>query len=257
MNFDPTMATMASRNTGGLDDPALRPAQRLQQLIGQAMLIKQPRAPDFDRSNPVYYSHRLMAPQRPTRKNLNAWALLALALLAVFACRPVAAHELQENRATLVQREANFVSMTLYIDLPEALHRALAPERSFGAFALAQANLPPDAFRAVMRQAVGRMQSEMRVTALAGRPISVERWVWPEPERVQALLRERLMEAVVAPGDHTHTAPLEVRAELYSVMPITSLRVQFAAALGRVMVVSYRPKQVWVESSSPSPVITF
>ena len=186
------------------------------------------------------------------RQNLSIWLLLAL-----FACRPVAAHELQENRAMLVQREANFVSMTLYVDLPEALHRALEPERSFDLFALAQANLPPDAFKASMAQAVSRMQSEMQVTALAARPISIERWVWPEPGRVQAMLRERVMEAVVAPGDHTHTTPLEVRAELRSVMPITSLRVQFAPALGRVMVVSYRPKQVWVDPRRLSPVITF
>lgn len=181
----------------------------------------------------------------------------AVLLLALGASGSACAHELLDNRATLVQREATFVSMTLYIDLPEALHRALAPQRSFEAFALANANLPLDAFKAVLMPAISRIQSETRVTTGKGQAVSVDRWLWPEPARVQASLRERLMEAVVAPGEPTHTAPLEVRAELLSVKPITALRVQFAPALGRVLVVSYRPQQVWVESHRPSPDITF
>lgn len=188
----------------------------------------------------------------PVRRHVIGAALLMLA-----AGGSVRAHELLENRATLVQREATFVSMTLYIDLPEALHRALAPQRSFEAFAVTHANLPLDAFKTVLMPALIRMQSETHVTTGKGRVLAVERWLWPEPARVQASLRERLMEAVLAPGDHAHVVPLEVRAELRSGKPITSLRVQFTPALGRVMVVSYRPRQVWVEPRSPSPDITF
>ena len=201
-----------------------------------------------------------MKQPRPRTSRLASPAacrVLGAALLMLAACGPLRAHELLENRATLVQREATFVSMTLYIDLPEALHRAIAPKRSFEAFAVAHANLPLDAFNAVLMPTISRMQSETHVTTGKDQVIAVGRWAWPEPARVQASLRERLMAAVVAPGDHAHAAPLEVRAELRSGKPITSLRVRFAAALGRVMVVSYRPQQVWVEPRSPSPNITF
>ena len=192
----------------------------------------------------------------PTAQCLSRFAVgLVLPLLAAFGS--AGAHELVENRATLVQRETTFVAMTLYIDLPEALHRSLAPARPFAEFAAAQASLAPEAFKAVLRQAAQRMQQQTRVTPATGPALAFERWEWPEPARVQAALRERLMEAVVAPGAHSHALPLEVRAELHSVLPIASLRVQFAPALGRVMVVSYRPRQVWVDARSQSPAITF
>ena len=193
-----------------------------------------------------------------------------LMLLAIAACGSAGAHELQENRATLVQREANFVAMTLYIDLPAVLHHALAPQRSFAEFAVAHANMPPDAFKAVLTRVATRMQSETQATTTKGRTLAFAHlarpsartlafahWAWPDAPRVQEALRDRLMETVVAPTDPTHTAPLDVHAELHSDLPITALRVQFAPVLGRMMVVSYRPKQVWADSHRPSPAITF
>jgi len=179
------------------------------------------------------------------------------ALLAFAACSSIAAHELQENRVTLVQRDANFVSITLHIDLPAALHRAIAPQRSFEEFALAHADLPPAAFKAVLVRAASRMQAEMQVTAAKGQALAFERWDWPDAARVQAALLERLMETVVARGGHSHMVPWEVRAELHSPVPVTALRVKFTPAFGRVMVVSYRPRQVWVDASAMSSAITF
>ena len=180
-----------------------------------------------------------------------------LVLLAIAACGSAGAHELQENRATLVQREANFVTMTLYVDLPAVLHHELSPQRSFAEFAVAHANMPPDAFKAALMRVTTRMQSETQATTTKGRTLAFAHWAWPDAPRVQEALRDRLMEIVVAPGDPTHTAPLDVRAELHSDLPITALRVRFAPVLGRVMVVSYRPKQVWADSRRPSPAITF
>ena len=179
------------------------------------------------------------------------------ALLIVAACSTAAAHELQENRATLVQRDASFVTITLYIDLPAALHRTLAPQQSFEAFALAHANLPPAVFKARLMQAAGRMQAETRVTAAKGLALAFDQWAWADAARVQAALLERLMDSVVARGGHSHMAPSEVHAELRSTLPITALRVQFTPSLGRVMVVSYRPRQVWVDTNNVSSSITF
>ena len=181
----------------------------------------------------------------------------ALAFLTFSAWGTAGAHELQESRATLVQRENTLVTMTLYLDLPQALYRSLAPQGSFVAFAVAHANLPPDVFKAVLLRAISRLQSELRATRPAGQALTLQRWAWPEPVRVQAALRERLMEAMVAPGEHSHIAPLEVRAEVHAAQPITALLLEFPPAFGRVMVMSYRPKQVWVEPLRVSPEIAF
>ncbi len=134
---------------------------------------------------------------------------------------------------------------------------AIAPQRSFEEFALANANLPPAALRAVLVRAASRMRAEMQVIAQKGQALAFERWDWPDAARVQAALLERLMETVVARGGHPHTVPWEVRAELHSPVPVAALRVKFTPAFGRVMVVSYRPRQAWVDASALSSAIVF
>lgn len=191
---------------------------------------------------PQYFLHRFAA-------RLMPWVFLVWATAG--------AHELQENRATLVQRDNTLVAMTLYLDCPQALHRSLAPQSTFVAFAAAHANLPPDAFKTVWLRAQSRLQTEIRATRPSGQALVFQRWAWPEPAQVQTTLRERLMEAMVAPGEHSHVPPLEVRAELVTAQALTALRMEFPSALGRVLVMSYRPKQVWVESQKASPDITF
>lgn len=65
----------------------------------------------------------------------------------------------------------------------------------------------------------------MRVTTANGTALPFKRWTWWDATRLQAALRERLMEAVVAPGEHAHAQPLQVRAELHSAQPVPALRV--------------------------------
>ena len=177
--------------------------------------------------------------------------------LAFFAWGTASAHELQENRATLVQRENTLVTMTLYVDLPQALYRSLAPQGSFVEFAAVHANLPADVFKSVLLRVQSRLQGEIRATRPSGQALTFQRWAWPEPAQVQAAMRERLMEAMVAPREHTHMPPLEVRAELVAAQPMTALRMEFPPVFQRVLVMSYRPKQVWVEPQNVSAEITF
>lgn len=181
----------------------------------------------------------------------------SLALLMSTAWGTAGAHELQENRATLVQRENSLVTMTLYVDLPQVLYRSMALQGSFVEFAAAHANLPPEVFKSVLLRAVNRLQAETRAMRTTGQLLTFQQWAWPDAVRVQAALRERLMEAIAAPGEHPHTVPLEVHAEVHATQPISSLQLEFSPAFGRVMVVFYRPKQVWAEPQKLSPKITF
>ena len=186
--------------------------------------------------------------------------ILTRILFASFASASVlsvSAHELSENRATLVQRDASHVSVTLFIALPEALHQTLAPERSFQEFVLTYASMPQASFQNALLKAERQLQSELVFKAKNGQPFTLDGWVWPELARVQTALQDRAMQALVAPGDHAHALALEIRVELRSAKPITSFQVQFPSAFKRVMAVSYRPKQVWVEPFMPSPAITF
>jgi len=166
-------------------------------------------------------------------------------------------HELAQNRATLVLRDPTHVSMTLYLGYAEALHRLAAPQQRYEDFVAAHAAMPPQAFRRLLSNAQSRWQDETRLLAPDGQAIAVERWTWPDPDRVQALLRERTMQAVVAPGVHAHEPVIEIRAEFRATRPVRALRAQFPAAFQRVLLVWYRPSQAWVEPQRLSPEVRF
>ena len=183
-------------------------------------------------------------------KLIAGCGLMALALCA-------GAHELQDNRATLVQRDTRHVSLQLYVSLPDVMHQVLAPKRPFPEFVMAMAAVAPPEFAAAALTVQKKVEQEMRVVDDKGTAMMLSNWAWPAPTQLQAALRERAMELAVAPADHSHTVPLEVRAELRASTPIKALQVQFPAALKKVMLVYYRPKQVWAGSGKPSPLLTF
>lgn len=183
---------------------------------------------------------------------------LLCVLLTLAGVGSAGAHGLTENRATLVLRDQTHVSVALFITFSDALHRVLAPERSVQEFVLAHAAMPPEVFKAALRKAENQFQTEMRAETADGRRLLFERWTWPEPAAVQQVLRERAMLTLAAPNEHNaHEAALEVRAECLATKAIQSVRVSFPPAFQRVLVVSYQPKQVWVEPQRASPEITF
>ena len=190
----------------------------------------------------------------------------AITILLSTAISAAHAHEMTENRATLVLRDSTHVSMTLFIDYPEALHRALSPKQKFQEFVLTFSAMNPEVFSVAVGKAQALFQAQIQVLNAMGKPASGDQWRWPEPIRVQAMLREHAMQMLVAVGEHAHDAPLEIRAEFSLPKPDTSsghspsVRVTFPAAFRRVLVVSYRPNQVWVNATGAegvSPEIKF
>lgn len=185
---------------------------------------------------------------------------LLFAILAVgVVVSPTWAHELTDNRATLVLRDRTHLSMTLYVRYTEAIHRALAPGANYGEFLLAMSALSPADFQKQLRRAHDTIQSGMQV-ALGGmreHALSNFSWSWPDPARAQQLFQQQVMEATVGTAGHRHEEPVEVRADVTSAKEITSASIRFSDALGKVLIVWYRPRQSWVEAGQPSPLMKF
>jgi len=182
--------------------------------------------------------------------------------LAVLAClvapaAPVAAHELDSNRATLVLREPGLVSLSLYVDYPALLQHTLAPNEPLEKFLFTAAAMPADKFRASLEQAQQRLQAGSQLLLPGGRTQAFSRWSWPEAGRVQQLLRQRVMQQVAAPTGEPADAILEIQAEVLLPSPAASLRLQLSPAFGRTLVVWYRPDQQWVEPGAVSPELKF
>jgi hypothetical protein len=167
------------------------------------------------------------------------------------------AHELSENRATMVLRDQNHVAITLYLNYAEVLHRTLAPEQRFSEFVLAFAALPPEQCAAQLRTVQARFQTQTKVLPRPAVEATLQSWEWPAATRVQALLRDRAMQMLAAPNEHGHDTALEVRVSLKTSARVSAVSARFPPEWGRVLVVSYRPNQTWAEPTEAATEIKF
>ena len=198
-------------------------------------------------------------------------ALCAAALLSAAALLPLQAHELPANRLTLIQRDAGHLSLNFVLDYPAALHRALAAKQSDAEFLALSASLPLPELELMLAkaQAQFQMETQLRVVSEAknAAPARIS-WRWPSAARVQQLLQQRVMEGLTrSPGlggpsgrpSHAHPEVLEIQAECVwsaGLRPAaTELQVQLPAAFERVLLVSYRPRQTWLETGESAQTV--
>lgn len=185
-------------------------------------------------------------------------SLAALALLVMLASH-AGAHELQDNRATLVLRDKLHIVLTLFVDYPKVLHQVLAPQIALQDFILTHSAMKPQAFHMQLLAAQRKLQSNTQLVMSNGKAAVLGQWIWPPSAHVQKLLQERAMQAVVAPSDHAHGMPMEIRAEARSINSndFSSVTLQLPAQLSQVLVVSYQPRQIWLKPNTASPPIRF
>jgi len=186
----------------------------------------------------------------------RASVLLVACVLWLAPCI-ASAHELSGNRATLVLRDNNHLTLTLYVGFPELLFQALGSGKEFGPFMLEYSTMAPGRFAQELRRAEAAVERGTRVYLEDGRELALTRWSWPDGATAQAMLRERIMREAVGDGDDHHGEPTEVRAEAIATREVRSVAIEFPAVLRRVLVVAYRPTQAWVDAGTRSPALTF
>lgn len=185
---------------------------------------------------------------------IRRWGVAALLCLLGAS---TAAHELPANRLTLVLRDQTHLSLTYVVDYAEALHQALAPKRALREFILLYSAMQQGEFEAALIKAHAQLIVGTRLTLPTGEMLATRNWQWPEPARARALLQDRAMRLLVGGDDRAHDDPFEVRAEAASSRHIGSVSVRLPEELGKVMVVSYQPRQVWVEPRTAPIALRF
>jgi hypothetical protein len=184
-------------------------------------------------------------------------SLLLVACVLWLAPCVAPAHELPGNRATLVLRDNHHLTLTLHVGFPELLFQALGSGNAFGPFLLEYSTMAPERFAKELRRAQAAVEHGTRVYLQGGRDLVLTRWSWPDATTGQALLRERVMREAVGGGDDHHGEPMEIRAEAVAAEEVHSVSIEFPAILRRVLVVAYRPTQVWVDAGTRSAAIAF
>ena len=180
-----------------------------------------------------------------------------LALLS--AASTAQAHELQASRATLVLRDNQHIAVTFFVDYGAVLHQALAPQMLFHEFALQHSAMPPNVFAAQLLVARRKLQLGTQLVLASGKTAPLTQWAWPDAVGAQKALQQRAMEAVTGAKDHAHAAQSEIRAEAQSNNPkdMANVTLRLPAEFKKTLVVSYQPKQVWVEPGKTSASIRF
>lgn len=181
---------------------------------------------------------------------------MKLLSLLVFAAGLAGAHDLEENRATLVLRDGTHVSLALYLNYSEALHQALLPQRDFGAFLLTYSAMKAEDLEKELLRAQILFESGLQIRPKgSAASLRFKGWMWPDAKTVRSLLQREVMQAMV--DGHAHQAPVEIRAEAVSGNEIKSLTVRLPREFQKVLVVSYRPSQAWADPALPALDIRF
>ena len=180
-----------------------------------------------------------------------------LLILALLLSQTLLAHDLEENRATLVMRDRTHLSVTLYLNYSEVLHKALLPNREFGAFLLIYSAMKPEDLQKELQKAQVKLEAGIEIApqSPSGSKLKLSGWKWPDAKQVQSMLQHQVMQAMI--DGHVHEPPTEIVADAVAQYAISSVTVRFPDEFQKVLVVSYRPNQVWVESKGSSRSITF
>ncbi|MFM2125920.1 MAG: hypothetical protein RL328_2371 [Acidobacteriota bacterium] len=183
--------------------------------------------------------------------------LRQLLIPALLLGQTLSAHDLEENRATLVMRDRTHLSVTLYLNYSEVLHKVLLPNREFGVFLLTYSAMKLEDLQRELQKAQIKLEEGVEIVPKSptGSKLKLSGWKWPDAKQVQSMLQHQVMQAMI--DGHVHEPPTEIAADAIAQYAISSITVRFPEEFRKVLVVSYRPNQVWVEGKQPSTSITF
>jgi hypothetical protein len=170
---------------------------------------------------------------------------------------PGAAHEVESYRISVVLRDQNHVSITLYIVYLVAMFRALGTDVSFSEFILAHASMNQDDLGRDLSRAQALLEKELQLVLPKGQTVGFTNWKWPDPLKTQADMRQLVMAAMIPGGDHMHAAIAEVTAEAQTSVAITKVKLHLPAALLPSLLVFYRANQIWVDRNAPVQELRF
>lgn len=167
------------------------------------------------------------------------------------------AHELAENRLTMVSRDRTHIALTFFLDYPVLLHRILVPKLSFQEFLVVYSTMPLEQLDRELLRAQRKFRDGTLLTTPQGSKLEASNWVWPGLLSVQTLLRQQAMQVIVGAATHQHEAPTEVRAEVATSQEVGTINLELVEEVRPILVVSYRPSQVWIQTNAISTEIRF
>ena len=199
------------------------------------------------------------------RVGLGLWCGLGFLLQGMEVAH---AHEIQANRLTLIQRDTSHLSLRWQIDLISALQRTLEPKSEAVSFQVKLLSLPQTQFEAALKRTQSHIEKELELVidkpkSKARIRLTPKSWRWPKPSELRNHLQQLTAAAVLrqsgqlSGSDHDHPEFFEVTAELVEpAYDLSNMTIKTPEVLGKVMLVYYRPRQLWLDPKASAAFIS-
>ena len=167
------------------------------------------------------------------------------------------AHDLVSNRLSLVQREANHVSLTLVIDYVQAMQAVAAPKASLKEFVIACTGMADGPLQRTLGQAQLSLEQGLVLRDTQHRLLRVTALQWPSLGEARRMLQQAAMASIALGSDKIEPAALELQADVTSAQAIDGIEIQLPPALADMTVLSYKPVQTRVDALSHKATVRF
>lgn len=165
------------------------------------------------------------------------------------------AHELPDDRLTVIQRDGTHYQLQFLVDGPGLVHRFLGGTRPRLEVLAALVAQGPEETSRVWGRLQLALQQGVRLQR-GGQPLRLEAWRWPSGAEVHACLQQWVMQQTVGRTGHVHEEPWAWSAQAVATGE-GAVELQLPTPLQQVMVVSYRPRQQWVSAEQPAVPLSF
>jgi len=179
-----------------------------------------------------------------------------LAVTCLFLCFKAAqAQDLAHLNSVEIKREANSaISFNFALNLPNLLHRMLAPQSSYSAFLNAQVELSDQAFDRQIAQVSARLSDRAFMVLPSGAKLQLKHWQLPDQKSLRDALVSSLILLNLPQKTNAHVDPMNVTSTVQTKHPITRVQLQLPAAMNPILVV-FKTDQFWLTEQIPSAII--
>ena len=135
-----------------------------------------------------------------------------LAVTCLFLCFKAAqAQDLAHLNRVEIKREANSaISFNFTLNLPNLLHRMLAPQSSYSAFLNAQVELSDQAFDRQIAQVSARLSDRAFMVLPSGAKLQLKQWQLPDQKSLRDALVSSLILLNLPQKTNAHVDPMNV-----------------------------------------------
>ncbi len=169
----------------------------------------------------------------------------------------VAAHEIESTRISLIQREPGYVSASFYVTSIAFFKPILEGAVTDQAFEVHMATLDDDAFAALYQKCQMYYKQKISFQSAQDKNVLISNWQFPHWQAIKKNLQLVLAQQLVNPNAHEHLEPVQFNMQLTSSSDLSSLRLAVPKQWGKVMVISSKPQQRWIENTKDSQWIKF